>query len=125
MASAWTGLEAMWKNRGLVCKGIHKVFLCPLTSVHVKKGGTLLSDFHHRIWVTRLFWSKPTRLVATNTRKTCRKDANVTHFLPTTSLTTCFPQIYPNVLFHFLGPAPVLFATVSLPNICMHLLCPA
>jgi hypothetical protein len=37
MTSAWTSLETMWKNRGLMSKDIHMLFLCPLTSVNVKK----------------------------------------------------------------------------------------
>jgi hypothetical protein len=34
-------LESMWKNKGLMSRGIHICFLFPLTSIHVKRGGGL------------------------------------------------------------------------------------
>jgi hypothetical protein len=45
MTSAWTSLETTWKNRGLMPRDICVLFLSPLTSIHVKQYGILLSGF--------------------------------------------------------------------------------
>jgi hypothetical protein len=50
MTSAWTGLETMWKNRGLMSKDIRMLFLSPLTSIHVKKRGPNFLTSHRNLY---------------------------------------------------------------------------
>jgi hypothetical protein len=41
MSNAWTGLETMWKNRGLVPKDMCMLFSSPLITIHLKEAENL------------------------------------------------------------------------------------